>query len=107
MEMNDETFKEDLRESRLKVGLSYLNAEFIDTLVEQLSKVVVVVDNTESLIYIFAFRFVQVRNGMHDEQQSNLFKIWFFVIYSMFVLMHNNYVNLSFKDYLMNNMKYE
>lgn len=42
MEVNDETFKENLRESRLKVGLSYLNAEYIDALVEQLSKVVLI-----------------------------------------------------------------
>ena len=40
MKVNDETFKKVLKRSRLKVGLSYLNAECIDALVEQLSKVV-------------------------------------------------------------------
>jgi len=39
MEVNDETFKQALTVSRLKIALSYLHAEFIDELMQQLIKV--------------------------------------------------------------------
>jgi hypothetical protein len=38
IEVNDDAFTKNLTISRLNVGLSYLNGEFIEALIQQLSK---------------------------------------------------------------------
>ena len=50
IEMNDEAFVENLKMSRLNVGLSYLNADYTEALIQQLSEVEYI-DYTQSFAY--------------------------------------------------------
>jgi hypothetical protein len=72
---NDHTFKENLTMSRLYIGMSYLNSNFFELLIQQLTHLCIQkIDPMDHLFRPLEYRFVQVPSDMHVERLLNSLK---------------------------------